>query len=87
MTVHPSSASTRRKTRLQKWLDTEGLTSAQLERVTGIPRQSMTRVRAGADVRQKTMARILQGARALAGRRVSIEELFDFEIDSLESQR
>jgi len=44
----------------------------------------MTKIRSGADVRQKTMARILQGARALAGRHVKIEELFDF--DTLESR-
>lgn len=66
-------------TRLQRWLDANGFTSAQLEAVTAIPRQSMTKIRAKANQTRKTMIRIRIGASKLAGRPVPIEELFDFE--------
>ncbi len=46
-------------TRLQAWLDTNHFTSAELEALTRVSRQSMTKIRAGADVRRKTMLRIL----------------------------
>ena len=69
----------RRKTRLQEFLDRETLTSAQLEAATGISRQGMTKIRAGQDLRLRTMRRILDGARRLTGRNVRMEELFDLE--------
>jgi hypothetical protein len=78
----PPTASSRRPTLLQKWLDENGFTSVQLELVTGIGRQSMSRIRAGGDVRRKTMIRILQGAARLIGRKVTMDELFDLDPDS-----
>lgn len=71
-----------RTTRLQQWLDDNGLTSASLEEKSGIARQAMTRIRAGGDVRRKTMLRILRGARALKGPEVAMDDLFDLEPDS-----
>ena len=74
------------RTRLQRWLNENEFTSADLERairsatLTGISRQSMTKIRRGADVRQSAMIRIKQGASLLAQRPVAIEELFDFDI-------
>lgn len=65
--------------RLQSFLDVEGITSARLEAETGISRQSMTKIRAGRDVRRKTMLRILTGVRNLTRRDVGIEELFDLD--------
>jgi hypothetical protein len=70
------------KTRLQVWLDTQGLTSAQLEAVTGICRQTMTRIRAGSDVRWKTMLRLLRGARLLTGEPIRMDDLFDLDPES-----
>lgn len=64
------------------WLDENGFTSAQLEQKTGIGRQAMTRIRAGGDVRRKTMMRIVRGARELKGEKVTMEELFDLDPDS-----
>lgn len=72
-------------TRLQQWLDVNGFTSAALERAimsatgTTISRQSMTKIRHGADVRLSTVIRIRRGAGLLANRPVSVEELFDFD--------
>lgn len=71
----------RRPVKLQLWLDANGFTSAQLEEASGICRQTMTQIKAGRDIRHMTMKRILRGARVVAGRRVGIEELFDFEYD------
>ncbi len=71
----------RKPVRLQLWLDANGFTSAQLEQASGICRQTMTQIKAGRDIRQNTMKRILRAARLLAQRNVGIEELFDFESD------
>lgn len=70
---------TRPSTRLQRWLDANGFTSAQLEKEIGMSRPSMTRIRGGRDVRRRTMIRILAGCRALANRKVHMEEIFDLE--------
>jgi DNA-binding Xre family transcriptional regulator len=75
---------TTRHTRLQHWLDLNGFTSADLERAIaasmgGISRQSMAKIRKGADVRLSTIVRIKHGAQTLAQRQVKVEELFDFE--------
>jgi predicted transcriptional regulator len=72
----------RKQTRLQSWLDENELTSAQLEEKTGISRQAMTKIRAGGDVRRKTMMKILKGARELKGATVMMDELFDLDPDS-----
>lgn len=73
-------------TLLQKWLDANGFASADLERATGIYRQSMKRVREGTGgVTKATMIRILLGARHLAGQHVQITDLFSFELDSPEN--
>lgn len=66
-------------TRLQMWLNENGFTSAELEEVTRICRQTMTKIRAGGDVRKKTMIRIARGAGVLAGRPVRMDELFDLD--------
>lgn len=68
--------------RLQEWLDREGLTSAQLEAQSRIGRQSMTRIRGGGEVRRKTMLTILRAARALRGAHVAMDDLFDLDPDS-----
>lgn len=67
--------------RLQQWLDAHRFTSAQLEAVTKISRQSMTRIRGGKDVRLSTMRRIQAGASRLAERPVRMEELWDLDPD------
>jgi hypothetical protein len=72
-------------TRLQRFLDTEGLRSAWLEEATGISRSEMRRIRAGRKVREDTMLRILRGARKITGRRVQITELFDLDPDDADS--
>jgi predicted transcriptional regulator len=77
-----NTAARRPHTLLQKWLDANGFTSVQLEAVTGIGRQSMSRIRAGGDVRRKTMIRIVKGAARLTGRKVTMDELFDLDPDS-----
>jgi transcriptional regulator with XRE-family HTH domain len=69
-------------TRLQEWLDTNGFTSAQLERVTKMSRQSLGQIRNGRDVRRRTMLRLLRGCRALAKRPVQMDEIFDLDPDS-----
>jgi hypothetical protein len=70
------------KSRLQRWLDSNALTSADLEAVTGIDRRSMTKIRADKqNVTRRTMLRILEGARTLARRQVHILELFDLNSD------
>jgi DNA-binding Xre family transcriptional regulator len=67
-------------TRLQQWLDDNGFTSAELEAATGLSRQAMTKIRRQVgDVRRTTMIRILDGACALAKRKVRMEEIFDIE--------
>jgi transcriptional regulator with XRE-family HTH domain len=68
-----------RGTRLQRWLDAHGFTSAQLESASGIVRQTMRRIRSGHGVTQKTMRRIRGGAETLAGHSVQMEELFDLD--------
>lgn len=75
----PRGGRRRPTTKLQKFLDANGLTSVQLESVTGISRPSMSRIRAGGDVRRKTMLRILDGARTLVRDPVRMDELFDLE--------
>jgi hypothetical protein len=42
----------------------------------------MTKIRAGADVRRRTMMRILVGCTTLAGRKVAMEEIFDLDPES-----
>ena len=64
--------------RLQTWLDAEGFDSVDLESASGVCRQTMTHAKAGRDVRLSTIIRITRGARILARRHVSAEELFDF---------
>jgi DNA-binding Xre family transcriptional regulator len=66
--------------RLQQWLDDNGFTSAELEAVTGMSRQAMTKIRRQVgDVRRTTMIRILDGACVLARRKVRMEEIFVIE--------
>lgn len=74
-------------TRLQQWLDDRQLTSVQLEEKSGISRQSMTKIRAGSDMRKKTMIRIARGASLLAERPVLMDELFDLDPFSSENVR
>jgi transcriptional regulator with XRE-family HTH domain len=69
-------------TRLKEWLAANGLTSAQLEREIHMTRQSMGRIKRGQDVRRRTMIRLLRGCRALAHRKVMMEEIFDLDPDS-----
>lgn len=71
-----------RMSRLHHWLRENGFTSAELEKEVAICRQSMTRIRGGADVRYRTMLRILRGCRRLARRDVRMEEIFDLDPDS-----
>jgi hypothetical protein len=71
-----------RDSRLQQWLEANGFTSGQLEKVTGMSRQSTAQICGGRDLRKTTMVRILRGCRALAGRNVRMEEIFDLDPDS-----
>lgn len=71
-----------RDSRLQQWLNANAYTSAQLERETGMSRQSTTQIRGGRDLRLTTMLRILRGCRALALRKVVMDEIFDLDPDS-----
>lgn len=83
MSTENGQKSGRQPTRLQSWLDTNGFTSAQLERKVPMSRQSMTKVRAGRDVRRKTMIRILRAARDLKNDpMVKMDDLFDLDPDS-----
>lgn len=75
-----------KRTRLQGWVDENGFTSAQLEVASGISRQSMTKIRAGADARKRTMLRILSAARKLKGPEVQMNDLFDLDPDSPENR-
>ena len=68
--------------RLQRWLEANGFTSARLEKATGMSRQSTTQIRRGRDLRLTTMLRILRGCRALALRKVVMDEIFDLDPDS-----
>jgi transcriptional regulator with XRE-family HTH domain len=68
--------------RLQQWLNAHGFSSAELERATGMSRQSTTQIRGGRDLRLTTMLRILRGCRALASRKVVMDEIFDLDPDS-----
>lgn len=74
-----SEGSQRKRVLISGWLQREHSTSRQLEEQSGISRQTMTAIKAGRDVRLSTMVKILSGARALAHRRVAIDELFDFD--------
>jgi hypothetical protein len=78
----PRTRRTFRDSRLQQWLDAQACTSAQLERETGMSRQSTTQIRGGRDLRLTTMLRILRGCRTLAGRKVLMDEVFDLDPDS-----
>jgi predicted transcriptional regulator len=75
-----------KRTRLQRWLNENGFTSVQLEEASGIARQSMTKIRGGADARKRTMLRILAAARKLKGPEVQMLDLFDLDPDSPENQ-
>jgi transcriptional regulator with XRE-family HTH domain len=75
------------QTRLQQWLDDRQLTSAQLETKSGISRQTMTKIRAGSDLRKKTMIRIARAASVLAATPVLMDELFDLDPFSSENVR
>ncbi len=68
-------------TRLQRFLDANGWTSADLEEKIDPPmqRQTVTRIRAGSNVRLSTMRRIQLAASKLARRPVRIEELWDVD--------
>ena len=78
----PRGRMTPSDSRLQQWLDAHAYTSAQLERATGMSRQSTTQIRRGRDLRLTTMLRILRGCRALASRTVMMDEIFDLDPDS-----
>jgi transcriptional regulator with XRE-family HTH domain len=69
-------------TRLVEWLEANGFTSAQLEKKTKITRQSVGQIRRVRDVRRSTMIRVLRACRALAHRKVGMEEIFDLDPDS-----
>jgi DNA-binding Xre family transcriptional regulator len=73
-------------TRLQEWLDRNGFTSAQLEKEIAMSRQAMTKIRAGGDVRRKTMVRINRGCSHLARRPVAMDEIFDLDPESPANQ-
>lgn len=66
-------------TRLAEWLKREGFSSRQLEDECHICRQTMTEIRGGRDVRLSTIVKILRGARTLSQRRVTVDELFNFD--------
>jgi hypothetical protein len=84
-TGRPPATPGGQQTRLQRWLDENGFTSAQLETASGVGRQSMTKIRGGGDVRRKTMIRILRGARKLKPG-TTMDELFDLDPDSPSNQ-
>lgn len=70
-----------RKTRLQEFMDRERISSGRLEKASGIRRQSMREIRTGRDIKLSTARRILHALRKLTGRKVAIEEIFDFDAD------
>lgn len=74
------SAAGDQRSRLQRWLDNEGFTSAALQRALRgiITRSGLQRIRANSDVRRRTMRLIQRGACVLARRYVAIDELFEF---------
>lgn len=66
-------------TKLQRFLEAEGIRAAAIERRSGMSRPTFLRVRKGRDVRLSTMIRILRAVREEAGRRVRMEELFEID--------
>jgi predicted transcriptional regulator len=68
-------------TRLQRFLVAEGISSAAIEKRTGIARPSFFQIRTGRDVRLSTMVRILRAVREETGRHVRMEEIFDVDPD------
>jgi transcriptional regulator with XRE-family HTH domain len=68
-------------TLLQRWLNENGFTAADLEKAAEMTRESLARPRRGKGVHLTTMLRILAGARKLAKRRVTMDELFPLDPD------
>ncbi len=70
---------TARPTKLQRFLEAEGIRAAAIERRSGMSRPTFLRVRKGRDVRLSTMIRILRAIRQETGRRVRMDELFEID--------
>lgn len=66
-------------TRLQAFLDANGIPAARLEAAAGMSRQHLRRIRLGQDIRLSTARRILHALRRITGRKVAVEEIFDFD--------
>jgi predicted transcriptional regulator len=66
-------------TKLQRFLDSEGISSAAIEKRSGIARPTLYHIRLGRDVRLSTMRRILRSIRKESGREVRMEEIFEIE--------
>ena len=79
------SNSDRQTSRLQRWLDGNGFTSAQLEKEIDMRRQSLQQIREGRDCRLSTARRILSGCTRLARRKVRMQEIFDLDPEELEN--
>jgi predicted transcriptional regulator len=66
-------------TRLQAFLETNHLRTADLVAKSGLSRQGVLRIRKGSNLRLSTMRQVLAGVRLLTGRAVRMEEVFDLE--------
>jgi len=71
-------------TRLQKWLDENGVSSARLERAAQLTKRSTIRYRRDPfpSITLPTMIRALRAARQLSGNRVEMNDLFDLDPDN-----
>jgi predicted transcriptional regulator len=78
----PAKAARRRvTTKLQRFLLAECISSAAIEKRSGIARPTFFQIRAGRDVRLSTMVRVLRAVRQETGRRVRMEDIFDIDPD------
>lgn len=77
----------RNATRLQRWLDANGFTAAQLEQASAkYSRQALANILRRKSLRLSTMRVILGAARKLAMRDVQMQELFDLEPESNDTE-
>jgi predicted transcriptional regulator len=68
-----------RETKLQRFMQGEGITAAAIEKNANISRPSFYRIRKGQDVRLSTMLRVLRAVRVALGRRVKMDEIFELD--------
>jgi predicted transcriptional regulator len=66
-------------TKLQQYLDANGISASAVERASGMARASFRKVRQGRDPRLSTMCRILRAVRNAGQADARMADLFDLE--------